>query len=206
MTDRLDPPTYAMPLLALVLLAIAVGGMADLFVFDHLELSFTPHVLLELSLLALSLGTAVFLWRSWATTRSSLDSTVDRLEDQRRERDLWRARAHRYLAGLGAEIDRQLRDWGLTPAERETAVLLLKGLSLKEIGRVAGKSERTARQHAVAVYRKAGLSGRAELSAYFLEDLLAPALEEPNLDAMDTRPVVARPVEPDLVLDRGAAP
>jgi len=34
--------------------------------------------------------------------------------------------------------------------------------------------ERTARQQSLAVYRKAGLSGRAELSALFLEDLLSP--------------------------------
>jgi len=36
------------------------------------------------------------------------------------------------------------------------------------------RGERTARQHAIAVYRKAGLSGRAELAAFFLEDLLLP--------------------------------
>jgi hypothetical protein len=30
------------------------------------------------------------------------------------------------------------------------------------------------RQHAVSVYRKSGLSGRAELAAFFLEDLLLP--------------------------------
>ena len=148
----------------------------DLFFFDHLELSWSPHVVLELGLLGLSLGTAVFLFRSWVATRRSLESTTVRLEDHKRERDLWRSRARRYVAGLGEEIDRQLQVWGLTPAEREAAVFLLKGLSLKEIGRVTHKSERTARQHAIAVYRKAGLSGRAELSAYFLEDLLAPSL------------------------------
>ena len=36
-------------------------------------------------------------------------------------------------------------------------------------------SERTVRQQSLAVYRKAGLTGRAELSAFFLEDLLAPS-------------------------------
>jgi hypothetical protein len=30
------------------------------------------------------------------------------------------------------------------------------------------------RQQAIAVYRKSGLAGRAELSAFFLEDLLLP--------------------------------
>jgi len=31
------------------------------------------------------------------------------------------------------------------------------------------------RQHAVAVYQKSGLRGRAELAAFFLEDLAVPA-------------------------------
>ena len=34
------------------------------------------------------------------------------------------------------------------------------------------------RQQSLAVYRKSGLSGRAELAAFFLEDLLLPSQEE----------------------------
>jgi len=35
-------------------------------------------------------------------------------------------------------------------------------------------SERTIRDQARAVYRKSGVAGRTELSAFFLEDLLLP--------------------------------
>ena len=54
------------------------------------------------------------------------------------------------------------------------ALLLLKGPSHKAIAAVRQTSEKTVRQQSLAVYRKAGLSGRAELSAFFLEDLLLP--------------------------------
>jgi DNA-binding NarL/FixJ family response regulator len=54
------------------------------------------------------------------------------------------------------------------------ALLLLKGLAHKEIADARETSERTVRQQSLAIYRKAGLSGRAELSAFFLEDLLLP--------------------------------
>jgi DNA-binding NarL/FixJ family response regulator len=57
---------------------------------------------------------------------------------------------------------------------RRIRLPLLKGLGHKEIAALLGKSERTVRQRAVAVYREAGLAGRAELSAFFLEDLLLP--------------------------------
>ena len=51
---------------------------------------------------------------------------------------------------------------------------MLKGRSHKQIAFATGRSERTVRQHAVAVYQKSGLNGRAELAAFFLEDILLP--------------------------------
>ena len=51
---------------------------------------------------------------------------------------------------------------------------MLKGLSHKEIADIRATSETTIRQQALAVYRKSDLRSRAELSAFFLEDLLLP--------------------------------
>jgi hypothetical protein len=53
-------------------------------------------------------------------------------------------------------------------------LLLLKGFSHKEIARVRHTSTTTIRQQAASIYQKANLSSRAALSAFFLEDLLAP--------------------------------
>lgn len=78
------------------------------------------------------------------------------------------------LRGVGDAIDKQFEAWGLTPAEKEVASLLLKGLRHKEIADMRQTSERTVRQQALAVYRKAGLEGRTELAAYFLEDVMPP--------------------------------
>ncbi|MFC1362947.1 MAG: response regulator transcription factor, partial [gamma proteobacterium symbiont of Ctena orbiculata] len=47
-------------------------------------------------------------------------------------------------------------------------------MSYKEIAVMRDVSEKTVRQQAHAIYRKAKLSGRAALSAFFLEDLLLP--------------------------------
>jgi DNA-binding CsgD family transcriptional regulator len=97
------------------------------------------------------------------------DLEVARVQGQR-----WRNEARSVLQGLGEAIDAQFTRWNLTEAEREVALLLLKGLSHQEIATVRATSERTVREQARAVYAKAGLSGRATLSAFFLEDLLAP--------------------------------
>jgi DNA-binding CsgD family transcriptional regulator len=59
----------------------------------------------------------------------------------------------------------------LTLAEKETALLILKGLSNKEIAGIRSASELTVKQQTNAIYKKSGLSSRAQLIAFFLEDL-----------------------------------
>jgi len=164
-------------LFATVLLgAIAAGGATDL-ALDGVATLWSFHVLFELALLLLSLGGVAYLWLGWRDASRTVGETRLELAARSAERDAWRARAEKTLRGLGEEIDRQLREWGLTPVERETALFLLKGFGHKEIASLQAKSERTVRQHAVAVYRKSGLSGRAALSAFFLEDLLLPPFQ-----------------------------
>lgn len=85
---------------------------------------------------------------------------------------MWRARAEELLAGVGNTVEQQFGTWGLSPAESEVALLLLKGLSFKEVAAVRETTERTAREQARSVYKKSGVAGRAELSAWFIEDLL----------------------------------
>lgn len=114
------------------------------------------------------------LRRSEREAREEVAGLRAELHESRADAERWQSEARDLLAGLGQLIDRQLERWGLTPAEKGVALLLLKGLSHKEVASARGVSEATARQQATAVYRKAGLSGRHDLAAFFLEDLLAP--------------------------------
>ncbi|MBK7116105.1 MAG: response regulator transcription factor [Proteobacteria bacterium] len=91
-----------------------------------------------------------------------------------KQSEIWRVDARRYVDGLARAINEQLTRWNLTVAEKEVTFLLLKGLGFKEIAMVRNTSERTARAQSTAIYAKAGLSGRTELAAFFLEDLLLP--------------------------------
>ena len=87
----------------------------------------------------------------------------------------WRSARQSEIAAMGQAITDQLRQWGLSPAEADVAGLLLKGCSMKEIAIARATSEATIRQQAQTVYHKSGLSGRAELSAYFLDSLFSTA-------------------------------
>lgn len=76
--------------------------------------------------------------------------------------------------GLSKHIEHEFAKWSLTETEKEIALMLLKGLTFKEIAEVRSKSERTVRQQAGAIYAKSSLSNRSDLAAYFLEDFMAP--------------------------------
>src|SRR5262245_15557563 len=123
--------------LAIVLAAIVFGGTIDL-VLDKPENWLSFHVLFEISLIVGALLLASALWRRWWQAESSLREMDIRLAAQQAERDAWRANAQKALAGLGVAIDRQFRAWALTPAEREVALLLLKGHSHKRVAQITG--------------------------------------------------------------------
>jgi DNA-binding CsgD family transcriptional regulator len=137
------------------------------------------HLLVEGVVMGLALGGVGALWRgvrAAAARAARLD--VD-LEAARIEASRYKAEAHEALRGLGEAIDSQFERWQLTPAEREVGLLLLKGLTHKEVADVRATSEPTVRQQALMVYRKSGLRSRSELSAFFLEDLLLPRTTRP---------------------------
>lgn len=157
-----------------LLLIVVLGGAADL-ILDAPGSALSAHVVLEIVLVVVSAGGATYLARGWYRTRRSLGTLREDLATHEARREAWRSAAREALEGLALEVDRQFSDWALTPAEREVALMLLKGFSLAQIARLGDRSERTVRQHAIAVYRKAGLAGRAELAGFFLGDLLLPA-------------------------------
>lgn len=130
--------------------------------------------LLKVSPVVLTSVGVVLLFRVSRRQREDHLQVLRDLEIARLQGRRWRDESRSLLQGLGQAMDAQFSRWSLTDAEREVALLLLKGLSSKEVAAVRGSSERTVREQARAVYTKSGLTGRAALSAFFLEDLLAP--------------------------------
>jgi DNA-binding CsgD family transcriptional regulator len=169
--DEPGPAELAVPaaLFVVISIALAVDIASDL-----LGGASVHHVVFEIGMTALALGGFGVMWRQFRRALRRARDLEVALDGTRADLARWRSEAQDLLRGLGAAIDRQFDRWGLSPAEREVGLLLLKGLSLKEVAEARHTSERTVRQQALAVYRKAGLAGRAELAAFFLEDLLLP--------------------------------
>jgi DNA-binding CsgD family transcriptional regulator len=161
---------------------LLVAGLAGVDVaYDLRQGTTLVHVLAEVGGVVVGLVGAGFLARRLLArlrraraAEAELRTLAGRLEATEAEAARWRGETAELLSGLGRAIDQQLERWALSPAEKEVALLLLKGLSHKELAEVRSITEATARQQARAVYRKAGLSGRNDLAAFFLEDLLLP--------------------------------
>ncbi|NNU79425.1 helix-turn-helix transcriptional regulator [Halovulum dunhuangense] len=75
-------------------------------------------------------------------------------------------------AAFAELLDERFTGWGLTPAERDVAWFTLKGCTIAEIAALRSTSEGTVKAQSNAIYRKAGVAGRAQLVSLFIEDLM----------------------------------
>lgn len=156
--------------LALSGLLVLQAAAAAFFTFDIVADVIGPedgpaHLLLEgLAVLALIAGI-------WLALRE-----IGRL--RRRHRRL--EAQLRVASGAFLELlDEHFERWGLTPSERDVALLAIKGLSIAEIAELRGTKEGTVKAQCNAIYGKAGVSGRPQLLSLFIEELMGEALVPP---------------------------
>jgi DNA-binding CsgD family transcriptional regulator len=168
-------PSPDRPVIAALVLFAAIGGLIAVDVVTDLSQGTSAsHIVFEGAAMVIALAGVAFLLLRLRVAQTERHRLGKDLRLAQAEAERWRAEARDLLAGLGAAVSQQFDRWQLTPAEQEVGLLLLKGLSHKEVADVRATSERTVRQQAFALYKKAGLGGRAELAAFFFEDLLLP--------------------------------
>lgn len=156
-------------ILVFAIVVIASGGdmLADLSHGATKE-----HVLKELLVVTLSLLSIVWLLFGLRRQRieiRALKEALRAVEQPSTPPDEYVIDGRKKLRDV---VTQQFSDWGLTGSESEVGWMLLKGLSLKEIAIVRNTLEKTVRQQASSLYKKAGVSGRHAFSAWFMEDIL----------------------------------
>jgi DNA-binding NarL/FixJ family response regulator len=159
-------------IITLVLFIIMVLNFFD--VLTDISLGVPKWHILEESFIVLMSGVAgVFLLldirkrtKSAFLLKSQLSASADELDNITEEMSA----ARRQYSQV---IHDQFELWQLTKSEQEVAMLLLKGLSFKEISAVRETKEKTVRQQASTIYNKSGVEGRHDFAAWFLEDFIA---------------------------------
>ncbi len=130
--------------------------IADFRAVGHLD---NPHLLLESVAAVALIAGVIFLM-------VELRGLLSRMSDMQTGLDI----AHGHLAEV---IEGFFEDWNLTNAERDVALMILKGLDNDAIARVRNTASGTVRAQATNIYAKSSTDGRAQFISLFVEELLA---------------------------------
>jgi len=161
-------------IIAIILGLIMTLNLAD--VVTDISLGVPTWHIIEESIIVLvaglTMGYLVIEMRSRARQLDRLTCTLSQADQQIANiTQEMRSARHQY----SELIHQQFENWQLTISEQQVAMLLLKGLSFKEIAAVRDTREKTVRQQASTIYAKSGVDGRHAFAAWFLEDFLEAA-------------------------------
>jgi DNA-binding CsgD family transcriptional regulator len=157
--------------LIVIFAIVVIASGADL-VSDLSHGADTEHMIKEAIIVSLSI--LAIAWLMWGLHQQRLE--IRSLQQELETANSSQTHPKKYVLEarkkLGNVVTQQFSEWLLTGSEIEVGWLLLKGLSLKEIAMVRSTQEKTVRQQASSIYKKAGVSGRHAFSAWFIEDIL----------------------------------
>jgi DNA-binding CsgD family transcriptional regulator len=159
------------------LIGLGVLLVLSLTVFDAIE-DYSQNLSLQMLIgdvayMIVLLAILIYLWRfmPYALSKQHDLLTYEAIK-MHKDAQAWQRKSCEVVRGFNVLVNSQMNEWLLTKAEKEVAMLLLKGLSIKEIALIRESHQNTVRQQASAIYRKSGLASRSALSAFFLEDML----------------------------------
>ena len=164
--------TRSKEIVLLLIFAIVVIASGVDLVSDLSHGADTEHIIKEAIIVSISIIAIAWLLFGLHQQRLEIRSLQQELESATDPETRPRKYVLEARKNLGNVVTRQFSEWMLTGSETEVGWLLLKGLSLKEIAIVRNTQEKTVRQQASSIYKKAGISGRHAFSAWFIEDIL----------------------------------
>jgi DNA-binding CsgD family transcriptional regulator len=173
--------------LAATALQVGCGVVFTLDIFFEWR-ALTLHVAIEaMGVVALAIGAMLSLREYRAALRANRQILS---RNFRVEQEL------RAATGFFQEVVEQHFDtWQLTEAERDVALLSIKGASIAEIAAMRETREGTIKAQIAAIYRKSGVSSRAELVSVVIEELIS-GLGVSSLAPVDAPVAKAGPSQP----------
>lgn len=158
-------------ILMLIFIMVAIASGADLKA-DLAHGASVSHVAKEAVIVAISLISIIWLFLGLRQQTREIGLLKQELKEVEKPDSPPMKYVLEGRKTLGNVISKQFAEWKLTDSEVDVGWLLLKGLSLKEIALVRNTLEKTVRQQASSLYKKANVRGRHAFSAWFIEDIL----------------------------------
>lgn len=158
-------------LISFTLILIIIFKLIDLSI--DISSNVEPkHIFQEIMLIVVSLALFVYLMIDIHKRTTNEKLNLAQLKASKENIRLLNQQLEDSKVAFFSEIEEQFQKWGLTAAEKEVALFLVKGLSTSEIANIRDKSEKTISNQSSAIYKKADVTGRHELAALFFEMLL----------------------------------
>lgn len=168
--------SYPEHLLLIALLVVIIIASSFDILLDISQGVGAYHIVQEAIITLLAIIAMVWVLRSLRQKMREIRHLRESLRAQYKARDQASVDSSRQLATarreLAAEIHQQFERWALSASEQQIGMLLIKGLTLKEIANIRDTNEKTVRQQASSIYQKSGVNGRHGFSAWFIEDFL----------------------------------
>lgn len=130
------------------------------------------HIIEEITVITLSVGLIVFLTIELKQKKRDLQALKEELKTTEHSLTQSTTFIQNARKEYSAIIHQQFYEWQLSQSQQQIALLLLKGLSFNEIAAIRDTKEKTVRQQASEIYKKADVAGRHAFSAWFFEDFL----------------------------------
>jgi len=154
-----------------LLLLITLFKLFDIFADLQLNLP-TWHIAQEGILVLLTILGSIYLGFDLIRSSRQVKALRSKLVKADKQINNMSSQMHAARQEYSLTIAAQFTAWGFTKSEQQVALLLLKGLSFKEIAEVRLTKEKTVRQQASTIYSKAQVDGRHTLCAWFMEDFI----------------------------------
>lgn len=155
----------------IVLLLVMASNTMDL-VNDFAEKEPLWHLIEEVIVIIMAFGLIAYLIINLKQQKRNLEILRQELQSKDYSLEKSQSIIQNARKKYSDVIHQQFDDWHLSHSQQEIALLLLKGLTFIEIAAIRDTKEKTVRQQASEIYKKAGVTGRHAFSAWFFEDFL----------------------------------
>ena len=154
-----------------ILLIVIASNAFDLFI-DFTTNESKWHIIEESIVISLALALIAYLIINLKQHSLNVEQLRQELKTTEHSLEQSNTRIHNARKEYSQVIHQQFDDWQLSQSQQQIALLLLKGLSFIEIAAIRETKEKTVRQQASEIYKKADVAGRHAFSAWFFEDFL----------------------------------
>ena len=140
-------------LISFTLILIIIFKLIDLSI--DISSNVEPkHIFQEIMLIVVSLALFVYLMIDIHKRTTNEKLNLAQLKASKENIRLLNQQLEDSKVAFFSKIEEQFQKWGLTAAEKEVALFLVKGLSTSEIANIRDKSEKTISNQSSAIYKK----------------------------------------------------